>query len=80
MYGEKSAAGSITIVSASVVILAQLAALAGYTLSPDDQAALSNLITSGVQITVTIVSLIGAAGAIWGRVRATKEITSVIPK
>lgn len=78
----KSAIGSVTIVGAAVVILAQLAQLAGYTLSPDDQAALSNLINSGVMLVTTGASLVGGVMAIWGRLRAShaQPITSVMPK
>lgn len=74
----KSAAGSVTIISAVVVLLAQLAQLIGYTISPTDQAVLVNLIESGVTIVTTVVSIIGAIGAIWGRVRATRQITGVV--
>lgn len=41
--GGKSAIGSLTIVGAVVVLLAQLAQAIGYTISEDDQAALVNL-------------------------------------
>lgn len=75
----KSAAGSLTIVSAAVVLLAQIAQLAGYAISEDDQQALVTLINSGVTLAITIVSIIGAVGAIWGRVKASKPITSILP-
>lgn len=81
MNGDnKSALGSSTIVASGIVILASLAALAGYTISGDDQAALNNLINSGLVLATSAASLAGGAVAIWGRVRATKPITSVMPK
>lgn len=74
----KSAAGSITIISAVVVILAQLAQAVGYTISEDDQQALVTIINSGLIVITTTVSMIGAIGAIVGRVRATRQITGVV--
>jgi cell division protein FtsX len=76
----KSAAGSVTIWGALVVLLAQLAQLAGYTISESDQAALVNLIDSGVTVATTIVSILGAVAAMWGRVRATRPIVSTLPQ
>lgn len=75
----KSAAGSVTIISAAVVLLAQLAQLCGYVISEDDQQALMSLINSGVVVITTVVSIIGAAGAIYGRIKASRPITSVLP-
>jgi uncharacterized membrane protein len=74
----KSAVGSVTIISALVVIAAQLAQLVGYTISEDDQQALVNIVNSGLIVITTIVSMIGAVGTIWGRLRATKQITGVV--
>lgn len=76
----KSALGSVTIVSAVVVIVVQLAQLAGYTLSPDDQATITNLINSGFLVVSTVVSMAAGGAAIWGRLRAEKPVTSVLPK
>lgn len=76
----KSALGSLTIWGAVVVVLAQLAQLAGYSISADDQAAMVNLIQSGVTVATTIASIIGALAAIWGRVRAQRPITSAMPQ
>lgn len=78
----KSALGSMTMVGASVVILAQLAQIAGYTLSPEDQTALSNMISGTIMLISTAASLIGGGMAIWGRLKAShaQPITSVMPK
>lgn len=76
----KSAAGSLTIISALVVVVAQILQLWGYTLSEEDQAALSTVLQGIFTVGMTIVSLVGAAGAIWGRVRATRPITSALPQ
>lgn len=76
----KSAVGSVTIVSALVVLLAQLAQLVGYTIAEDDQAALVALLNSGVIVVTTSISIIGAVAAIWGRIRAQRAIVSVLPQ
>lgn len=76
----KSAIGSVTIISALVVVVAQLAQLIGYTISETDQAAMVNLINSGVTVAITIISIIGGLGAIWGRVKASRPIESVLPQ
>lgn len=74
----KSAASSLTIISAVVVLLAQLAQAIGYTISADDQQALVNIINSGLIIITTTVSIVGSITAIVGRVRAKKQVTGVI--
>jgi uncharacterized membrane protein len=74
----KSAAGSLTIISALVVLGAQIALAFGYTISEDDQQAIVNIINSGLIVITTIASMAGAIGAIWGRLRATKQVTGVI--
>jgi tryptophan synthase alpha subunit len=74
----KSAAGSITIVGALVVVGAQIAALVGFVISEDDQQAIVNLINNGLLVGTTVVSMIGSGVAIWGRIRATKQITSIL--
>jgi hypothetical protein len=58
-------------IGSAVAILASLAAIAGFTLSPDDQSQLSNIITSGL-------TLAGAVYALWHRVVAQPEHQTVI--
>jgi hypothetical protein len=76
MNETKSAAASVTIWGAGVAVLAGAAQLAGYTMSPSDQAALVNLITSGVTVVTSAMTIVGGLVAIWGRLRATKQIAS----
>lgn len=74
----KSAIGSVTIVSIGVVLAAQLAQVVGYTISENDQQALVNIINSGLVVVTTGVSIVGSIVAIWGRVRATKQISGIV--
>lgn len=73
----KSAMESVTIVSIGVVLVAQLAQVVGYTISENDQQALVNIINSGLVVVTTGVSIVGSIVAIWGRVKATKQISGV---
>lgn len=77
MNGKKSIFSSVTIWGSVVAVLAGAAQLFGYTISPDDQAALVNLIQSGVTVITSVVTIAGGLIAIWGRVRATKRIAAV---
>jgi uncharacterized membrane protein len=77
MGATKSAVGSLTIWSAVVILAAQGLQAVGYTISADDQAAIANLINSGILTGTTIISMAGAIGAIIGRIRASKQITTV---
>jgi hypothetical protein len=79
MGATKSAVGSLTIWSAVVILAAQGLQAVGYTISADDQAAIANLINSGILTGTTIISMVGAIGAIIGRIRASKQITTVVP-
>lgn len=74
----KSAAGSVTVVAALVVIAAQLAQIWGITISENDQARIVEIINQGWLIVTTFISIVGAIGAIVGRIRATKQITGVV--
>lgn len=80
MEGAKSAVGSITVWGGIVAALAGAAQLLGYTISADDQAALVNLIQSGVTAATAVAAIIGGLVSIWGRVRARREITGVTPQ
>jgi hypothetical protein len=73
----KPALASLTIISAGVAVLAQGVKLAfGYTITPADQAIIVSYGQQAVEIGTTIATLAGGLGAIWGRVRATKQITT----
>jgi hypothetical protein len=73
----KPALASLTIISAGVAVIAQGVKLAfGYTITPADQAIIVNYGQQAVEIGTTLVTVAGGLGAIWGRVRATKQITT----
>lgn len=76
----KSAVSSLTIWGAVVVVLAQLARLLGYQLSADDQGELASLMAQAAALFETGGTLVGAAMAFIGRLRATRPITSALPK
>lgn len=78
MGGSKSALSSVTVWGAGVALVAGAAQLVGYTISPTDQAAIVNLIQNGVTLYASIASVVGGALAIWGRIRATKQVTGVV--
>ena len=59
---------SKTIIAAIVTLAASILALLGYTFTPEDQAVIVGIGTS-------LVTALGAALAIYGRVKATKQIT-----
>jgi len=59
---------SRTIWAGIVSALAGIAGVAGYSISPDDQAQI-------VTLAVGVASLLGGAGAIVGRIRARKAVT-----
>lgn len=79
MEGGKSALGSTAVWGGLVAILAGLAPLVGYTVSADDQAALVNLIQSGMVTVTAAASLVGGIMAVYGRIRATRQITGLTP-
>lgn len=62
-----------------VAIVASVLGVAGYTLTPDDQTTIVNGVEQAVHIGLEVSSLIGAAVALWGRIRATKTIGSPAP-
>lgn len=77
----KSLIGSKIFIAAVVMLLANLLQLGHYTFSPDDQAAMVNLIQSGITVTVTVISIVSGIVTIISRVFfATKPITSIMPK
>lgn len=78
MFGSKPAFASAGVIGAAVAILAGLAQLIGYTISAEDQAALVDLINNGFVLVTGLVSLIGGIVALWGRIKATKQITGVV--
>lgn len=71
----KSAISSAGIIGALVAMIASLAPLVGWTLSETDQAALRTVIESGILIASNLIAFAGAAVALWGRWRATRQVT-----
>ena len=63
----KSPFRSRTIWAGLVMILAAIAALFGYTISPEDQTQLTDLL-------MAVVAAVAGFAAIWGRVTATQPI------
>lgn len=78
MGGSKSAIGSTAVWAGVVALLAGGAQIIGYTVSADDQAAVVNLIQNGMTLYAGIVSFVSGALAVYGRVRATKQITGIV--
>lgn len=74
----KSAISSAGIIGALVAMLAALAPIVGWTISETDQAALRTVLESGVLIVSNLIAFGGAAIALWGRWKATKQITGVV--
>jgi hypothetical protein len=73
----KPALASLTIISSIVAVAAQGVKLAfGYDVAPADQAIIVGYGQQAVEIGTTLVTVAGGLGAIWGRVRATKQITT----
>ena len=67
MSGIKNFFASKTIWGALLAVTAGVLSMAGYTVSPEDQASLLELVAGGG-------SLIGGALALYGRIKATKRI------
>jgi hypothetical protein len=78
MGRNKSAVGSIAVWGGVVAILAGAAQIVGYSVTPDDQAKIVEFINSGVTLYAGIASLISGAVAVWGRIRASKQITGIV--
>jgi hypothetical protein len=67
MYGNKSIWASTTVWGGIVALLAGIAAIFGVTISEADQSILTEALLG-------ISSALGGIIAIWGRIRATKQI------
>ena len=78
LTGEKPALASTAVWGSIVAIIAGAAPLIGYSISTDDQAAMANLIQNGVAVVSAVASLIGGAVALYGRIKATKQISGVL--
>lgn len=76
--GGKPAIGSVAVWGGVVAILAGAAQIIGYTVTPDDQAKIVEFINSGVTLYAGIASLISGVVAVWGRIRASKQITGIV--
>ena len=76
MEEQKSWHASTTIWGGAVAAVAGLAGIFGYTISPADQAALSDSIGQIVTLVTSVSALGGGLLAIWGRVRASKTVAT----
>jgi hypothetical protein len=77
LRSTKPALASLTIISSLVAVAAQGVKLAfGYTIAPADQAMIVSYGQQAIEIGTTLVTVAGGIGAIWGRMRATKQITT----
>lgn len=76
MEDTKSWSESAGIWGGIVAVIAGVAGVFGYTITPADQAALANSIAQVVTLVSSIAALGGGLLAIWGRVRASKTIAS----
>lgn len=65
---------SIGVWGSLVTVLASLAGLAGYSVGPEDQAAIVASVNNAVAIGTEAVALIGGLTSLWGRIRATKKV------
>lgn len=74
MEDQKPFYASATIWGAGVAVVAGVAGVFGYTITPADQAALSDSIAQVVTLASSVAALGGGLLAIWGRVRASKTI------
>lgn len=74
MDQTKSILLSKTAWGAGLAILASLAGIAGYTISPSDQAQAVDLLGQVYDIVDRVVIIGGSLFAIWGRIKATHKI------
>lgn len=76
MDQTKSWYASTTIWGGVVAAVAGMAGIFGYSITPADQAALSDSIGQVVALVTSVSALGGGLLAIWGRVRASKVIAA----
>ena len=69
---------SRTVWGAIIAVLAAAAPMFGYAISETDQAALREILESGFLLISNAVAIIGALIAVWGRIRATRQIGGVV--
>ena len=74
MDQTKSLFASRTIWGAAIALLATCAGLAGYVVSPADQADAADLVAQLGSIADRLVVIAGSAAAIWGRIKATHRV------
>lgn len=72
LYKTKPALASKTVISSLIVVLASIASMFGYSVSPDDQSVLGGLVFS-------VITALGGIGAIYGRVTAKEVIRGTVP-
>ena len=76
MEDQKPFYASATIWGGGVAAVAGVAGIFGYTITPADQAALTESVGQVVTLVTSVSALVGGLLAIWGRVRASKTIAS----
>ncbi len=76
MDQTKSWYASTTIWGGAVAAVAGVAGIFGYSITPADQAALSDSIGQVVTLVTSVSALGGGLLAIWGRVRASKVVAA----
>lgn len=74
MDQTKSILASKTAWGAGLAILASVGGLAGYTISPADQAQAADLFGQVYGLADRLIVIGGSAFAIWGRIKATHKI------
>lgn len=74
MDHTKSIFLSKTAWGAGLALLASLAGLAGYTISPADQAQATDLLGQVYDVVDRLLIIGGSLFAIWGRIKATHKI------
>lgn len=75
--GGKPAIQSVTVIAGAVMALSSAAGLVGYSVSSDMQSTIINLVQQGYTVVAMAYGLITGIVVIWGRIRATKQITTV---
>jgi hypothetical protein len=74
MNDIKHPLASATVWAGVITVLASLVAVLGYTIGPEDQAALADGAAQLVGLATSLITVISGAVAIWGRVTATKRV------
>lgn len=76
--GGKPAIQSLAVIAGVVSFGCAAVGLAGYAINADDQTKLLELVQNGYAVYLTVAGMVSSALALWGRIRATKQITGVV--